>query len=192
MFLTANKLRAIKEIFPSVSILFFMGLLSSCSRSSAGSGYYMRASFDGTERTFNSTVIAQQSQDFTGHYSLLISGMTNTSASGTPTAKSEEAKLWLWSDKQDFAAGKTFTTVEQLPVPANIFEWDSALNGNAGDIWSSAYSFSPVTETFHCTITELTSIYVKGNFSSVIYQGVDSPIVSKMITSGEFYAKFMP
>jgi hypothetical protein len=194
MFLAANKMRTIKQILLPVCIFFLINFFSSCSRSSnSDSVYYLKASFDGTTKTFNSTVTAQKSQDFTGHYSLTISGLTIATASGTPTSKSEEATLMLWSDQQDFAAGKTFTTVEQqLPLPANIFEWVSEFSGIPDDTWRSSYSFSSVTETFNCTITELTVSYVKGNFSTVIYKGVDSPIVSKTITSGEFYAKFYP
>jgi hypothetical protein len=192
--LVANKMRTVKQILQLLFIFFFIYHLSSCSKSSdSGSGYYLKASFDGEAKTFNSKVTAQKSQDFTGHYSLYITGLNNLPASGTPGNHTEQATLMLWSDKPDFTGGNTFTTVEQNgTTPANNFVYVSAFSGNAADTWASTYSFSSVKETLNCTITEETTSYIKGNFSTVIYQGVDSPIVSKTVSSGEFYAKFYP
>ena len=190
----ANKLRTVKQILQLLFIFFFIYHLSSCSKNSdSGSGYYLKASFDGAAKTFNSNVTAQYGQDYTGHYSLYISGINKVSASGMPVSNSEQATLGLWSDKQDFTVGKTFTTVEQNgTTPANNFVWVSVFSGIPGDIWASTCSSPLVQETLNGTITELTTSYVKGSFSTVIYQGVDSPIVSKTVTSGEFYAKFYP
>jgi hypothetical protein len=191
--LAANKIRTVKQILQPLCIFFFICHLSSCSKSSH-SVLYLKAKFDGTEKTFNSIpVTAQYQQDYKGHYSLVITGIDKVSASGFPVSNSEQASLTLWSDLQDFSAGKTFTTVEQNgTTPANNFWYVSAFSGLFSDNWTSTYSFSPVKESLNCTITELTNSYVKGNFSTVIYQGVDSPIVSKTVSSGEFYAKFYP
>ena len=181
-----------KNILYLTLIISFASFLSSCSKSSGSdSGYYLKASFDGTAKSFNSVpVIAVKSWDGTGNYNLYITGFSNLPTSGIPTSNTEEASLTLWSDKDDFIAGKTFTSVEVNGVPVNNFVYVSVgTNPIPGNSWTSTYDFSSVKESFSCTITEVTSTYIKGSFSTTIYQGVESPIVSKNVTNGEFYAK---
>jgi hypothetical protein len=165
-------------LFAAVAIAF-----TSCKKSSTSNNsgaYYFKAKFDGTSKSFNTTVIASKSNLGNGTYNLTIVGVTTT----------EESALTLWSDKDDFTAGKTFTidalggtTYNELAFAAPIGSSDPTSQ------WTSTYDYGTVPEGLQCTITEATSTYIKGTFSSVIYQN-NTTVASKTVTEGQFYAKF--
>jgi hypothetical protein len=171
-----------KTILKLIFIFLFIGAVISCNKTSnSGSGYYLKAKFDGTAKTFNTQVLAAKVNLGTDMYSLTISGIGN----------SEEGVLSLWSDKDDFTAGKTFTIDALGGTTKNIFGYTSPLgSSDPANIWSSTYDFGSVNESLTCTITEATSVYIKGTFSTVIYEQNDTAVISKTVTEGQFYAKF--
>jgi hypothetical protein len=171
-----------KSILKLIFIFFFIALAISCKKSSnSSSSYYLKANFDGTSKAFNSQVIAVKSNLGTGMYNLSITGIAST----------EEGALTLWSDQDDFNAGKTFTIDALGGTTKNLFAYTSPIgSSDASSIWSSTYDYAVVNESLTCTITEATSAYIKGTFSTVIYENTDASVVSKTITEGQFYAKF--
>jgi hypothetical protein len=173
-------MRSILKLFV---ILFITGIMISCKKSSTSS-YYLKANFDGTAKTFNTSVIAAKSNLGTDMYNLSIVGLNGTT---------EEGALDLWSDKDDFTAGKTFTidVVVGGSATKNVFAYTAPLgSSDPANIWTSTYDLGVVNETLTCTITEATTAYVKGTFSTVIYENIENPVTSKVITEGQFYAKY--
>ena len=167
-------------LFACVITFTFTSCKKSSSTDTPGS-YYMKANFDGSVKTFNNTVAAIKAELGNGYYSLIITGIGST----------EQLSLMLWSDKDDYTAGKTFT-VEALGGTTYNFLAYAAPLGNSDPMsqWTTIYDYASVTQSFQCTITEATSAYIKGTFSSVIYQDNSSKVVSKTVTGGEFYAKY--
>jgi|SRR5690242_3848902 hypothetical protein len=162
--------------------LLALGITSCNKSSSSGSGnFYMKAQFDGSAKTFNSTVGAIKSNLGNGDYTLIISGL------GTK----EQLSLSLWSDKDDFTAGKTFTLNALGGTTYNILAYVAPLgSSDPMSQWTSIYDYGNVPESFQCTITEATSTYIKGTFSGPIYENNSSAVSSKTVTEGEFYAKY--
>jgi len=171
-----------KSISKFLFIVTLTGLLFSCKKSSnSSSSYYVKANFDGTEKNFNTSAMAMKSKLGDATYNLTITGLTN----------SEEGAITLWSDKDDFIAGKTYGIEALNGTTNNILSYVSPLgSSDASSMWTSTYSYGSVNQSFSCTITEATSTYVKGTFSGVIYQNIESSVVSKTVTSGSFYAKY--
>jgi hypothetical protein len=171
-----------KSILKIALVLLVLGFATSCKKSSnSSSSYYMKANFDGNDKEFNSQVMALKSNLGTDMYNLTITGITGT----------EESVLTLWSDKDDFTAGKTFTIDALNGTTKNIYAYTSPLgSSDPASIWTSTYDYGVEDETLSCTITEATSTYIKGTFSSVIYQNTDAAVAKKTITEGQFYAKF--
>ena len=171
-----------KSILKFLFIVAFTGFLFSCKKSSESttSSYYVKANFDGTEKNFNTSATAMKSKLADSVYNLTITGVTET----------EEGAITLWSKQDDFVTGKTYT-IEASNGSTNILSYVSPLgSSDAASTWTSTYSYGTVEMSFSCTITETTSTYVKGTFSGVIFQNIESSIVSKNVTSGSFYAKF--
>ena len=141
----------------------------------------MNAKVDGSAKTFNKTVAALKGNLGNGTYSLIITGL----------GSSEQLSLSLWSDKDDFTAGKTFTLDALGGTTYNILAYAAPLgSSDPMSQWASVYDYGSVSESFQCTITEATSDYIKGTFSSVIYQNNSSAVASKTVTEGGFYAKY--
>src|SRR6478736_5393515 len=91
-----------KKISWTLFLLSAIMVSMSCKKSNdaeSSDNYYFKAKFDGSSKEFNTTVVATKSNLGAGIYSLVITGMTGT----------EQSALSLWSDKDDFTAGKTFT-----------------------------------------------------------------------------------
>jgi hypothetical protein len=167
-------------LFASLIALTFTSCKKSSTSNNSGS-YYFNVKFDGTSKSFNTTVAAFKSNLGNGTYSLVITGVTPT----------EELGLSLWSDKDDFTAGKTFaldalggTTYNEMAYVAPLGSSDPSSQ------WVSTYDYGTVPESFQCTITEATSTYIKGTVSGVIYQNNNATVASKTVTEGQFYAKF--
>jgi hypothetical protein len=167
-------------VFACVITFTFTSCKKSSSSDSSGS-YYMKASFDGSAKTFNKTVAALKGNLGNGYYSLIITGL----------GSAEQLSLTLWSDKDDFTAGKTFTLAALGGTTDNILAYIAPL-GSSDPVsqWTSVYEYGSVSESFQCTITEATSAYIKGTFSGVIYQNNSSEVASKTVTEGQFYAKY--
>jgi hypothetical protein len=170
-----------KSISKFLLLMTFTGFIFSCKKSSeSSSGYYVKANFDGTEKNFNTSATAVKSKLGDATYNLTITGLTNT----------EEGAITLWSDKDDFVAGKAYA-IQATNGSTNILSYISPLgSSDAASIWTTTYSYGTVDLSFSCTITEATSTYIKGTFSGVIYQNIESSVVSKTVTSGSFYAKY--
>ena len=171
-----------KSIF-KIIVLFTITLLTfSCKKSSSSSsGYYFKGSFDGSEKTFNTTVLASKNNLGNGTYSLTIVGATTA----------EESGLVLWSDQDNFTAGTTYPLSALDGQTYNSLSYVSPLGSSAASsLWNTTYDYGNAPESFSCTITEATSTYVKGTFSGVLYMATDSAVVTKTVTGGEFYAKY--
>lgn len=163
--------------------LVLLSLLAvvSCSKSGGSStSYTYTADFDGQQKTFNKQVIASKSKLADQMYSLTITGIAN----------SEESALALWSDKDDFTAGKTFSASALDGTTYNSLNFMSPMgSSDPSNLWSSADKEDAGSQSFQCTITEATSSYVKGTFSGTIYNSSDG-VTNKVITNGQFYAKY--
>lgn len=173
-----------RKQLPLFLLVCMIGLtFTSCkkSSSSSNSSYYMKAKFDGSSKSFNKTVAAIKANLGNGSYSLIITGLSST----------DQMALMLWSDKDDFNAGKTFTLEALGGTTYNELTYAAPLgSSDPMSQWVSTYDYGTVPETFQCTITEATATYIKGTFSGVIYQNNNSDVASKTITEGQFYAKY--
>ena len=173
-----------KKLSSLLIILSVAMVFVSCKKSNsstASGGYYFKAKFDGGSKDFSGQVNAIKSNLGQGTYSLIITGITGT----------EESGLTLWSDKDDFTAGKTFTLSALGGTAYNLLVYAAPLgSSDPSSQWTSTYDYATVTQSFQCTITESTSAYIKGTFSSVIYQNNDQTVAKKTVTEGQFYAKF--
>ena len=162
-------------------IIASLFVIVSCSKSSnSSSSYSFSANFDGQSKSFNTQVSAIKAQLADTMYNLTIMGI----------GASEQSGLTLWSDKDDFIAGKTFdldalggSTFNEMVYVAPIGSSDPTSQ------WTSTYELGVEPEEFHCTITEATSAYIKGTFSGTIYKNSDT-LSKKIITNGQFFAKF--
>ena len=167
-------------LFACAITFTFTSCEKSSSSDSSGS-YYMKAKVDGSSKTFNKTVNALKSNLGGGIYSLIITGL----------GSSEQLSLSLWSDKDDFTAGKTFTLAALGGTTDNMLAYAAPLgSSDPMSQWTSVYDYGTVSESFQCTITEATSAYIKGTFSGVIYQNNSAAVASKTVTEGQFYAKY--
>jgi hypothetical protein len=167
-------------VFACLVSFTFMSCKKSSSSNNSGS-YYMKAKVDGSAKSFNKSVAALKGNLGNGYYSLIITGLGSTDQMG----------LMLWSDKDDFTAGKTFTLEALGGTTYNELTFVAPLGSSAPTSqWVSTYDYGTVPETFQCTITEATSTYIKGSFSGVIYQNNSSEVASKTITEGQFYARY--
>jgi hypothetical protein len=157
---------------------------TSCKKSSpsdSSGSYYMKAKVDGSAKSFNTMVAALKGNLGGGYYSLIITGLSS----------SDQLSLTLWSDKDDFTPGKTFTIDAMGGTTFNILGYAAPLgSSDAMSQWTSVYDYGNVPESFQCTITEATTAYIKGTFSGVIYQNNSSAVASKTVTEGTFYAKY--
>jgi len=183
--LNPKKLVLMTKHLPLLLFAFMITFtFTSCKKSSSSDNsgsYYMTAKVDGSAKSFNTTVAALKGNLGNGMYSLIITGLTS----------SEELSLTLWSDKDDFTAGKTFTLDALGGTTYNILGYAAPLGSSEPmSQWTSTYDYGNVPESFQCTITEATSAYIKGTFSGVIYQNNSSAVASKTVTEGKFYAKY--
>ena len=171
-----------KSITKTLVVILVAGLLFSCKKSSnSSSAYYFKGNFDGTSKNLNTTVIAAKSNLGSGVYNLTIVG----------SSKTEEGGITLWSDQDNFVSGTTYNIPALNNTTDNSLSYINPIGSSApSSIWNSTYSYGAATESFTCTITEVTSAYIKGTFSGTIYMSTDSAVVSQTVTAGEFYAKF--
>lgn len=171
-----------KTTLKLIALLSFSALIFSCKKSSSSSStYYFSGSFNGSSKTFNTTVIAAKSNLGSGVYNLTIVG----------TNKNEESALTLWSDQDNFTAGTTYNISALNGTTNNSLSYVAPIgSADPTSIWNTTYNLGNVDQSFTCTITEATSTYVKGTFSGVIYMNTDSAVVSQTVTTGQFYAKY--
>jgi len=171
-----------KSVVKIIALFALTALIFSCKKSSSStSGYYFKGNFNGSPKTFNTTVLATKSNMGNGTYSLTIVGATTM----------EESGLVLWSDHDNFTAGTTYPLSALDGQTYNSLSYVSPLGSSApSSLWNTTYDYGNAPESFSCTITEATSTYVKGTFSGVLYMATDSAVVSKTVDGGEFYAKF--
>lgn len=166
-------------VFFTFGIVFF-----SCQKSSnsdSGSGYVFKGNYEGVEKSFNISLLASKSSLDSATYYLTIVGASDSEASA----------IVLWSDQDNFTAGSTYSMSALNGRENNYLSYCSQQGSSAPDSnWNTTYNFSHVSQSFNCTITEITSAYVKGTFSGVLYMSTDSAIVTKTIEGGQFYAKF--
>jgi hypothetical protein len=171
-----------KSTLKLIALFAFSALIFSCKKSnSSSSGYYFTGTYNGTAKSFNTTVIAAKSNLGVGVYNLTIVGAN----------QGEESALTLWSDQDNFTAGTTYNVSALNGTTENSLSFVSPIGSSApSSTWNTSYDFGVVNESFTCTITEATSAYVKGTFSGVIFMSSDSAVVSQTVTTGQFYAKF--
>jgi hypothetical protein len=153
---------------------------SNSSSSGSNSGYNYSANFDGQQKTFNTQVSAVKSKITDDMYALVITGIAN----------SEQSAISLWSDKDDFTAGNTYSTSALNGTAENLLAYVSPLgSSDPANQWTTSNSGAG-TEQFSCTITEATSTYIKGTFSGTLYNSSTPGSATKSVTNGQFYAKF--
>jgi len=172
--------------FSSIFVLALIStILFSCAKDSTSKptgSYYLEAKIDGNSKQFNSTLFAMKMNFGVGYYALNINGMSSTG--------SEQLSLNLFSDKDDFTAGKVYTKDALGGTTYNSLAYLSPTGiPDPSASWESVYIFGNEPESFTCTITEATSTYIKGTFSAVLYQNV-ATVAKKTVTEGKFYAKF--
>ena len=175
-----------KKIFPLFLIAALAIFFASCKKDNNNNGgggdYYVKAKFDGQLKEFSSspaTVVKSKLAE--GMYAMIIGGVSTN----------EQFNIALWSDKDDFQAGKTFALEAPEVSSYNTLAYVSPIGSAAPEnMWTSIYQYGVVTETLSVTITEATSSYIKGTFSGIIYQNNESTPNSKQITEGVFSAKF--
>jgi hypothetical protein len=162
----------------ALAVTFF-----SCRKSSeSNTTFYFQGNFDGSEKSFNTSVIASKSSLDSAIYYLSVAGASDTEASA----------IVLWSDQDNFTAGSTYTVTALNGSKNNELSYYSLLGSSApSTIWNTTYNYGHINQQFTCTITEITSAYIKGTFSGVLYMNTDSAVVSKTVDSGRFYAKFL-
>jgi hypothetical protein len=168
-----------KNFLVLITFVFAMAIVS-CKKSSNSTGYSFSADFDGKPKSFNTSVIAIKSKLADSIYSLNIAGITSAEQSG----------LLLWSNQDDFVAGKTFAVSALNGTTENELTYVSPMgSSDPTSQWTTTYDLGVQPEDLHCTITEITSTYVKGTFSGTIYENSNT-VTSKVVTNGQFYAKF--
>jgi hypothetical protein len=165
-----------------IALLSISVFVLSCKKSSdsSSSGYYFKGDFNGKSKSFNTSVLATKSNLGGGYYSIIIGGATTA----------ESSAITLWSNQDDFVAGKTYGIESVDNTTFNSLSYISPLGSAApSSIWNTSYDGN-VTQSFTCTITEATSTNIKGTFSGLIYMQTDSAVVMQNVTNGEFNAKF--
>jgi hypothetical protein len=106
-------------------------------------------------------------------------------------SSNEQFNIALWSDKDDFQAGKTFSFEAPEVSSYNALAYTAPIgSADPQNMWVTSYMWGVVPETMTVTITEATSTYIKGTFSGTIYQDIETSVNSKAITEGSFSAKF--
>ena len=171
-----------KTTLKLIVLFIFSAFIFSCKKSSSTtSGYYFNGSYNGSSKTFNTTVIAAKSNLGSGVYNLTIVG----------TNKNEESAITLWSNQDNFTAGTTYNISALNGTTNNSLSYVSPIGSAApSSTWNTTYDLGSVDQSFTCTITEATSTYIKGTFSGVLYMNTDSAVVSQTVTTGQFYAKY--
>jgi|KBSMisStandDraft_5_1062788.scaffolds.fasta_scaffold41485_4 hypothetical protein len=160
--------------------LVFAATFISCNKDNGNTNpaYQIKADFDGSEKVFSVLTSAAESTP-DNLFNLTLFGIGAT----------ESISLHLWSDKDDFVAGKTFT----ITGPAgkeNAMAY--GLNG-APDSTQSYYShfkYGTVAEQLDCTITERTPTYIKGTFSGKLYKNQTGIPQKIEVTNGSFFVPF--
>jgi len=136
---------------------------------------------DGKKKSFGQDIHAIKANLSENLYSLVISA-----ASG-----SESLNIALWSDKDDFVAGKTFVIASPSATYFNTLTYASPNNtADPFAMWNSVYQFGNVEQVFECTITESTEQSVRGTFSGIIYQNSNIAVNSKSVTDGAFFVSY--
>jgi len=164
--------------FLAVFLLFAVTIISCSKNSSTPDVYEFKADFNGTEQVF--TVLASAAETTpAGLFSMTLIGVGAT----------ESISLNLWSDKDDFVTGKTFT-IQGPSGKENIMAYGPNGSTDSTQSYFSYFNYGTVGKQLDCTITERTSTYIKGTFSGYLYknqQGVPQKIE---VTNGTFYARF--
>ena len=173
-----------KKIFPVILFACFALFLSSCKKDSSnnnGSDYFIRTKFNGEQKEFKVNVVAVKGALASNVFSLVINGNNSN----------EQFNISLWSDKDDFQAGKTFSFEAPEVSSYNALAYTAPIgSADPQNMWVTSYMWGVVPETMTVTITEATSTYIKGTFSGTIYQDIETSVNSKAITEGSFSAKF--
>ena len=171
-----------KLITPLVAICFII-TVPSCKKDNAISpiNFSVSARIDGTKKSFSQNIQAIKSSMSENLYSLMISASSG----------SEGLNINLWSDKDDFIAGKTFVIASPSAANFNTLTFSSPSNtSDPYALWNSIYQFRVVEQVFECTITEANDQFVQGTFSGKIYQNSNLEVKSMTVTDGSFVASY--
>ena len=171
-----------KLITPLVAICFII-TVSSCKKDTGSSptNFSVSAKIDGKKKSFNQNIHAIKSSVSENLYSLMISASSG----------SEGLNINLWSDKDDFVAGKTFVIASPSATNFNTLTFSSPNNtSDPYALWNSIYQFRIVDQVFECTITEAGDQFVRGTFSGKIYQNSNLEVHSMAVTDGSFLVSY--
>jgi len=173
-----------KKIFTLSLCLAIISI--SCKKSGSGgstSSYYMKATIDGTAKTFNVDALGQK---FTS------GGVTFIGASGnvtTPTSSLEGMGITINNSPS------------QKPIVAGTYSETASPDFAAGAVYNPGSAtivygtgLYPTTNPLKIIITAIDNSTIKGTFSGDFYYSNSSTQqigpTKKTVTNGEFYVKF--
>ena len=169
-----------KRIFPGLLTVSICVLaIISCSKDSGNSdtSFAFKANFDGTEKVFSVLTSAAKTFD-NGLYNMSLIGIGGT----------ESVSLSLWSNADDFTAGKTFT-INGVEGKQNAMAYGPNGSTDSTASYYSFFLFGTVDQELNCTITESSSTGVKGTFSGTLYKNQPGTPQKIEVTNGTFYAR---
>lgn len=169
-----------KRINLLTSLALAIGLLS-CSKEmeSTAENFYFKAKFNGTEKNFTTKSYATIYQVGGKQVLSILAGKGN-----------ETSSISLWTVDGAYKAGSCFGTGSPGCSNSNSFDYTSnQLSGREDASWGSVDLLDNSPEKFECKITEITSTYIRGTFTTDLYKR-QSPVPLKMaVTDGEFYVR---
>jgi hypothetical protein len=162
------------------TLSLFAVAITSCKKDSGNADelFEFRANFDDTEKVFSVlTGAAKGSQN--GLYVLSLIGIGAT----------ESISLNLWSNADDFTAGKTFT-IDAVGGKQNVMAYGPNGSTDSTASYYSFYLYGSVVQQLNCTITETTPTGIKGTFSGNLYKNQRGIPQKIEVSNGTFYARF--
>lgn len=159
-------------IFICFSVLFF----ASCKKDSgSGTNYYMKATIDGTEKTYSSTPLAL-SVNQSGTYILSMSASASAGSS-------EGLGLQITQSSGPIAAGTYTDGASGVSyLLSGVYNPGTV---NSSDIYGAGIQLS-ATSPLTITITNVSTSAVSGTFSGEFFDNSGAGTNSIMITDGSF------
>ena len=161
-----------------MSIFAFAIIACNKNNDTSNPGYQFQADLDGTTQTFSVLSSAAETTP-AGLFSLTLIGVGAT----------ESISLQLWSDKDDFVAGKTFT-IQGPNGTTNVMAYGPNGSTDSTQSYFSYFKYGFVPQELDCKITERTTAYIKGTFSGKLYKNQTGVPQKIEVTNGSFFARF--
>jgi hypothetical protein len=164
----------------------------------SGTDYFLKFKADGTQKEFKSSALIQLlKKNNDGLYSAVLEGYKDYAGQGT---KDELGMIILSDDPivqgSSYQDPQKCVNVNGDTLTKLIMNFNDPSNngylsmGTLADKNGVITLFPNVVADAKLTISELTSDYAKGTFSSTVYLSTDATLTTKInITDGEFYLK---